>query len=242
MEILKIGVMGARRGSSFMRTLQYMEEAKVVAICEVDDAALEENEYVTDEMKIYRDYDEFVHSGLDAVILCNFFHEHAPYAIKAFEAGVAVLSETTAAASLGECVQLVEKCEEHQGTYILLANCPYFTAVHAMKKRIDEGKMGRVLYGEAEYLHYTHVEDGSKIKKDTDLNNLHWRQVLPSNMYNMHTLGTLMYVTGSVPMKVSCKMIRRTDFYKSPRKLTDCNGSVVITEMSNGAVFNTTGC
>lgn len=238
----KIGVMGGKRGSAFIRVLQYMDNAECVALCETNKAVLNMDgvkEYLTDKIKIYNDYDEFVRSGLDAVILCNCFHEHAEYAIKAFEAGVAVLCETTAAVSLGDCVRLVEKCEEYQGTYMLVANCIYQNAIQTMKKRIDDDKTGKVLYGEAEYLHHSvNEEDGPISSKESDWDNLHWRKIMPPNMYNMHTLGPLMYATNSMPLTVSCKMIRDN----SDNRLTDCIGSVVVTQMSNGAVFQTTGC
>lgn len=239
----KIGVMGAKRGYTFVKALQYMKNAECVALCENDESALEDvKPFLTDNIKIYKDYNEFVQSGLDAVILCNYFHKHAECAIKAFESGVAVLSETTAAATLGDCVKLVEKCEEHKGIYMLAANCLYFDAVHTMKKRIDDNKTGKVIYGEAEYLHGP-LGDGAKKPlnfEEIDYDNLHWRQIMPSNMYNMHTLGPLMYVTDSVPRTVSCKMIRNNG-YRS-LALKDTVGAVVVTEMSNGAVFQTTGC
>ncbi len=241
--MLKIGIFGARRGNAFMNTLRFMKNAEFVALCEKDEEALKEaKSYLTENVKIYEDYDEFINSGLDGVILCNYFHEHAEYAIKAFKAGVAVLSETTAAPTLGDCVRLVEKCEEYNGVYMLAANCPYFNALHSMKKRIDDNKTGSILYGEAEYLHdpFEGMEKPVPARK-IDMNNLHWRQMLPPNAYNMHTLGPLMYVTNSMPLTVSCKMIRNSAMAKHYGNVTDCVGAVVITEMSNGAVFQTTG-
>jgi len=52
---------------------------------------------------------------MEGVILCSFFHEHVPCAIKALERGIAVLSETTAAQTLAECVQLVHSVEKTGG-------------------------------------------------------------------------------------------------------------------------------
>ena len=126
MKTYKIGIMGLRRGKTIMRSLHMMEDAEVCAVCEQDEEAIENffKEFPDSNAKVYKEYDEFITSGLDGVVLCNFFHEHASCAIKAFEHGVAVFSETTAAPSLGECVQLVEKYEEYNGTYMLMANCP----------------------------------------------------------------------------------------------------------------------
>ena len=57
---------------------------------------------------VYDSYEAFLDSGIDAVMLANFFHEHADFAMQAMEKGIAVLSETTEAPSLGKCVDLVE--------------------------------------------------------------------------------------------------------------------------------------
>ncbi len=237
---LRIGIMGARRGSSFAYCITRLG-AKFVALCETDPKAVKVTEpYMTPDTKLYTDFDEFIHSGLDAVILCNYFDEHAKYAIKAFEAGVDVLSETTAAPTLGECVELVEAYEKYGRKYALAVNCMYFPAVHAMKMRIDRGETGDILYGEAEYIHGEVEPHNAYAGRPED--NLHWRQFLPANMYNMHTLAPLMYVTGSMPKTVSCTVIQNDRMCLERGKKTDTIGSVVVTRMDNGAVFNTTGC
>lgn len=235
-ERLRIGVMGLERGSFVLRASQGLKDEMVVsAVCEMNDATIEkQREWFSEETKVYTDFDEFIHSGLDGVVLCNFFHEHAKYAIKAMEAGVPVLSETTAAPSLGECIDLVEAYERTGTKYMLAANCPYFKSVHAMKEKIEKGTYGKVLYAEAEYIH----SSGNPILKAPDPENLHWRQTLPTCYYNMHSLGPLMYITGTVPVKVTAKAVKA----EVPNKLTNAFKSFNVTEMDSGAVFCTTGC
>ena len=247
-DVIKIGVFGVKRGRNLIDCLRMMKEVHITAICERDESAINDvRNNLPENTKIYTDYDEFICSGLDGVILCNYFHEHADAAIKAFEAGVAVLSETTAAVTLGDCVRLVEKCEENNGIYMLAANCPYLRSVHAMKQRIKAGKTGKVYYGEAEYLHALDAPapdvpaENKSENLQNNLNNLHWRKIMPVNMYNMHSLGPLMYATDSVPLTVSCKWITAPELTVKQGKIKDQINSIVITEMSNGAVYNTTG-
>ena len=247
MEKIRLGIMGSLRGSAFAKTISFMMDAELAAVCETNQESLKQIQpYMTPETKVFEDFDAFIQSGLDGVVLCNFFHEHAPYAIKAFQAGVAVLSETTAAISLGECVDLVEAAEKYNGRYMLAANCPYFKAVHAMKMRIQNGACGKVMYGEAEYIHgITRAEKEEKAKKngtEVDYNHLHWRQCMPTNYYNMHTLGPLMYVTDTEPVKVVAKAICNPEMAKLSRSVKDNVGAVVLTQMDNGAIFNTSGC
>lgn len=238
----RIGVMGIRRGKTFFKMFRdQFSETCAPAVCENDETVIEEFKKEYPDVAVYTDFDEFINSGLDAVMLANNFNEHAKCAIVAMEKGIAVLSETTAAPSLGECVDLVEAQEKSGAKYMLAANGLYFPAVHAMKGELESGKYGKILYAEAEYLH---GEDGagSKDAYDLDVNNLHWRQTLPPVYYNMHSLGPLMYVTNSVPVKVSGKGIQNKEYLEERGFIKDCTSGFIRAEMDNGAIFNTTGC
>ena len=232
---MKIGVMGVDRGNFMLKAANLLsDEMEISAICETNEKTIENvKELLSEDTKIYKDFDEFIHSGIDGVFLCNYFHEHAKYAIKAMEAGVAVLSETTAAPSLGECVDLVEAYEKYNGRYMLAANCLYFQPLTGIMENLKSGKYGDVLYAEAEYIHPP--VPGSK--PTIDYNNLHWRKTLPSCYYNMHTLAPLMYITKTVPKKVLCKAVVK----ERDGKVANTPKTFTLTEMDNGAVFNTTG-
>ena len=243
MEKIRIGVVGVRRGHTFVNLFaNVFEETEVTAICENDAEYLEQYKKdgkLPERTKVFEDYDEMLDSGLvDAVMLANLFHEHADYAMKAMEKGIAVLSETTAAPSLGKCVDLVETYERTNGKYMLAANCLYFPNVHAMKKYVEDGSMGKVISGNAEYWHASEPDPDAEWETE----NVHWRKMLPSCYYNMHTLGPLMYITNSVPVKVSCKATYDPEWCAARRQYQDSPAAQVLTEMDNGAVFNTTGC
>ena len=113
-ERLKIGVMGIERGGFILRASQFLKDEMVVsAVCEINDATIEkQRKFFSDETVVYKDFDEFINSGLDGVVLCNYFHEHAKYAIKALEKRIHILSETTAAPTLAECVLLCRAVEK----------------------------------------------------------------------------------------------------------------------------------
>lgn len=238
MKTWKIGVVGARRGKTFIGLLQTMgEQAVLHAICEFN----EENAAVAKEMapanvKIYADYDEFLDSGLDAVILCDCFHTHASNAIKAMKKGIHVMSETTAAPTLGGCVELCRTVEQTKAKYMLGANVPFKKGIQFMRKQVEEGKLGHLVYGEAEYLHYN---PNSKGYSD---DNRHWRRMLPGPYYNMHSLGPLMYATNTMPKKVTAHAVYNDPHVKRTNKLTDHVGALSLVTMDNNAVFNVTGC
>ena len=157
MRPFKIGIVGVSRGKFILAMEELLrEDIEVVAVCETNPKVIDtlrEQKVLRDSVAVYDDFDAFLEHGLDAIMLCNYFHEHTPYAIRAMEKGIAVFSETTAAPSLGECVELVEAYEKYGGKYMLGANCLYFRAVQTMKKRMEEGKYGKISYADAEYVH-----------------------------------------------------------------------------------------
>ncbi len=239
---IRIGIAGLLRGAVFLELYgKSFEETVVTAVCEVDGKTIEDRKKdgsLTEDIKVFSDYDEMLESGLiDAVVLLNFFHEHADYAIKAMKKGIAVLSDTTAAPSLGKCVDLVETAEATGAKYMLGANCLYFPGLHAMRAKVKSGELGELFTGYAEYLHGIEPVD-----EEIDMDNLHWRKLIPATYYNMHSLGPLMYVSNTMPVKVSVKTIHKPEYMRLRAKVTDCPAAMVITTMDNGAVFNTTGC
>jgi hypothetical protein len=79
---------------------------ELVAICDVWEERLE-REGKALGVATYVDYEKFLEHDMDAVVLANYFHEHAPFAILALEAGKHVMSgqmTTTATRSSGLAV------------------------------------------------------------------------------------------------------------------------------------------
>ena len=61
---------------------------------------------------------------MDAVVLANYFHQHAPFAIKALKADKHVMSETAACHTLGEGVALARAVEKSGKIYMFAENYP----------------------------------------------------------------------------------------------------------------------
>ena len=89
---VKVGVLGAGRGGSMIRYCEMAENAEIVAICDKWEPALERHK--DKGIGLYTDFDEFLkHEGMEAVVLANYANEHAPFAIKCFNAGKHVFSD-----------------------------------------------------------------------------------------------------------------------------------------------------
>ena len=131
---IKFGIFGLGRGSGFYDGVA-ANNGEVVAVCDFDEEKLKKAKEDHSEVTTYTDFDEFInHEGLEAVFLCNYFNEHTPYAIKALEKNIHVLSECTSNISMGEGVQLVRACEKSKAFYMIAENYPFMKFNQEMRK------------------------------------------------------------------------------------------------------------
>ena len=106
---------------------------RLTAICDIWEERLE-TVGRAHGVATFTDYDAFLDSGLDAVILANYFHEHAPLAVKALEAGKHVLSETAANGTLADGVALCRAVERSGCVYMLAENYCYTLFSQEMRR------------------------------------------------------------------------------------------------------------
>ena len=106
MKQLKIGVFGLWRGGAFLSIINSLDNAVVTAVCDKDEDKVAVALKICPEAVVCADFDALLDSGIEAVLLCNYFHQHAAYAIAAMKRGIHVFSECTAGATMKECVEL----------------------------------------------------------------------------------------------------------------------------------------
>ena len=153
MEKIKFGIFGLGRGSGFYDGVK-ANNGEVVAVCDFDEEKLKKAREDHEGIATYTDFDEFInHEGLEAVFLCNYFHEHTPYAIKALEKNIHVLSECTSNISMGEGVALVRAVEKSNAYYMIAENYPFMKFNQEMRKVYQSGVLGKALFAEGEYNH-----------------------------------------------------------------------------------------
>ena len=243
MKTIRIGVFGLQRGLGFVKHMQRIKGVKLVAVCESVDAHIEKaKEFLPEDAKIFKNFDEFIDCGLDAVVLANYFHEHAKYAIKALEKKIHVLSETTAAPTLAECVQLCRAVEQSKCKYMLAANTSWMPGPKELRKLYQSGEIGKIRYAQAEYLHPTENLPGGFQCRDKNVYT-HWRRHTPRTYYNMHSMGALMEITGAMPVRVTGAAVHAPDYMESvTHPYVGDMAAYCLAEMDNGALFNATGC
>ena len=241
--MLKIGVFGAWRGNSYIDLFSRDDDIEIAAICDRNlDALLEDKERFA-VAALCADFDEFITEGkkrgMTAVFLANYFNQHAPYAIKAMEAGLDVVSECTAASTLAECVSLVECAEKTGRKYILAENYPFSAENLLMEQIVSSGTLGTLLYAEGEY---NHSGGNDELKRLTP-GKYHWRAWMPRTYYVTHALGPVMYMTKSMPLYVSARAAHSALLYELREWRHNYDGAgIMFCEMDNGMIARFTGC
>lgn len=232
--LIKVGVLGVGRGMSFANAAEN-SGMQLVALCDTwEEKLLEAGKKFN--VATYTDYDKFLEHDMEAVILANYFNEHAPFAIKALEAGKHVLSETSCNSTLAEGVALCRAVEKTGLIYMLAENYPYTVFNQEMRRVYATGEIGNVTYAEGEYNHPASAE--GKLGMSCGMN--HWRRWIPSTYYCTHALAPLMYITDTMPMKVNGLSIACREVDEMTVRMGD-PGSVILCRMDNGSVFRIFG-
>ena len=201
MKKIKIGVMGAYRGSSMINYCATADNATVVAICDKwEDGLATQKELHKDlDIAYYNNFDYFIQHDMDAVVLANYANEHAPFAIKAMKAGKHVFSEVLPVQTMKEAVELIETVEKTGMTYAYGENYCYMGGPYEMKKLYEQGKIGELEYAECEYVHNCEKIWPSITYGEPN----HWRNQMYSTFYCTHSLGPIVFGTGLRPVKVT---------------------------------------
>ncbi len=231
---IRVGVVGVGRGQSFARGATDAVGMELVALCDTWEERLLS---AGKELKAatYTDFDKFLEHEMDAVVLANYFHEHAPFAIRAMDAGLHVMSECAACHTLAEGVELARAVERTGKTYMLAENYPYFRYNQEMRRLYREGLIGEFRYGECEYVH----PDPADVKMRRSCGIDHWRHWIPATYYCTHSIAPVMYITDTRPVSVSAFVVPydRDDPTVTMTVKRQDTAAPMMMRMSNGAVM-----
>ena len=240
---IKFGIFGLGRGSYFYKNV-LMNNGEIVAVCDMSREKLDEaKKELGDDVATYTSFEEFInHDGLEAIFLCNYFHEYAPYAIRALEKNIHVLSECTSNATMAEGVALVRAAQKSKAIYMLAENYPFMVFNVEMRRLYRSGTLGKLLFAEGEYNHPIDPYSDKEIKSLRPFRK-HWRCNLPRTYYITHSLAPLMYISGASPVRVTAMPC----YAPYPEdSLMNCNVSdraAIITCLNDDdSVFRVTGC
>lgn len=219
-----------------------MLDCTIAALCDFNTQRLEAaKKHIGNDVTFYRDINEFIKHDLDAVIIANYFHEHAPYVIECFKKGIHVYCECISNGTMAEGVELIRAFEKSGSVFFMGENYPQMIFNREMQRLVSGGTLGRILYAEGEYNHPVDPTDAD-FHKLYNYFPLHWRNFLPRSYYLTHSLGPLIKATGAIPKKVTAFNV----FSPIDKDLPTANYvgdavSLITTQNNDGSVFKFTG-
>ena len=147
MKKLRVGFIGA--GSiSAMHYPGYKDnpKAEVCAICDADEAQLQQRATEWGIERAYTDYHELLaQPDLDAVEVLTPHHLHAEHGVATLEAGKHLSLQKPVAVSVAECDALIDSAERSGKLYRVLENFRYYPPMVKAKELLDSGAIGEPL-------------------------------------------------------------------------------------------------
>jgi len=201
---IKIGILGA---GSFARAFTPLFKAhpgvRAVSLTEVIPERRRDEAALAGITETYGSLSELLASDCDAVAIFTQRWLHAPQAIAALRAGKHVYCAVPAGNSVEEIAELVETVKRTGLTYMLAETSYYYPSAIFCREMWRQGKFGRFVYGEGEYMHdmshgfyqaYQH-SGGPEWKRTAGV---------PPMLYPTHTMSMIVSVTGARLTRVSC--------------------------------------
>lgn len=157
MKTLRIGIIGVGNiaNGAHLGGLSKCENAKVTAICDIDEKRLQEtgDKLSLDEAHRFRDYRDLIACGdVDAVEICTPNYLHVPMALDVVRAGKKLNVEKPLALSAAEAETLQKALEEKGEEAMMCFSYRFFPAVRYAKKLLESGVLGKLLGVQVEYL------------------------------------------------------------------------------------------
>lgn len=206
---LKVGIVGAPRGSGFVRAIQTVTETKLHALCDIREEVLNDSADRFGVEKRYTNYEEMADSDLDIIIVSTPMPLHAPQAIMALERGKHVITEVSAATDLEQCWKLVEAVRNSNCKYMMAENYTYMKPNVLVRAMVDQGLFGEPYFGEGEYIHEL------KGLNEVTVWRRKWQTGRNGCTYPTHSLGPILQWFKDRVEFVSC--MGSGHHYKDPR-------------------------
>ncbi len=156
MKKIRFGVIGVGSFASAcqIKDLQKIDNAEVVALCDIIKEKAEEQAKIYGISSVYDDYHALLaRDDIDAVTLPVPDQLHRKIAIDALLAGKHVLCEKPMALTFEDCAAMVQ-AEKESGKHLMIGQIGRYTPAFVKAKEIlDSGVLGKIFFVESEYAH-----------------------------------------------------------------------------------------
>ena len=191
MNSVRIGQIGVGYwGPNLLRNFSALSDACVTAVADQDSRRLFEAQRNGAEFRTTTDYRDVLRSPqVDAVVLATPAATHARLAREAIDHGKHVLVEKPLAMSSAECMELMDLAEQKRLVLMVGHTFLYNVVVHRLKKCIEDGELGNLLYLYSQRLSLGRVRQ--------DVNAL-WN-------FGPHDVSIILYLLNEEPVEVSSR-------------------------------------
>lgn len=154
MKKLRIGLVGAGNiAKAHLTAYRNVEDAQIVAICDINPVTLKETAENFGIEKAYASETEMLAAEeLDAVDVCVWNCNHAACSIEALNAGKHVLCEKPMAASAAEAEAMIEAARRNQKLLMIGFVLRFDSETKIAKDFIEKDYLGDIYYSKATYL------------------------------------------------------------------------------------------
>ena len=220
MENVKIALIGlGQRGLATLRRYMLVEGADIVALCDIDSAAVAEAVAIHPECPFTSTSREATLSlpDVDLIYVCTDWATHAEIAADAMLAGKDVAVEVPVAPSIAEGRRLLDITRATGRRFTMMENCCYDPFALSTRMMADEGILGDIIHCEGAYIHdLRHLYSGKWYGTESSR--------CAGNPYPTHGIGPICQLLG----------IGRTDRFThlvSMSASTGINSTILHTEL-----------
>jgi len=187
---LRFGVIGCGYwGPHLVRNIHEIPEAELVAISDLRQDRLDSIGGRYPGIRLYRDHQDLLASGVDAVVVASPIHTHYALVREALLAGKHVLVEKPLATSSAEAAELITLARRRQRVLMVGHTFVYNPAVQELARLVRAGELGRIYYGDAARLNLGQFQRHANVLWD----------LAP------HDISILVHVLDQHPVRVSAR-------------------------------------
>ena len=200
-DAIRVGIVGAPRGASFLAGLRASGAGSLTAVYDPFPQARERFARDNGVERVCASYAELL-EAVDAVIVASPQQYHVPQAVLALRAGKHVLSEVPAAVSVEQARELLAAVRASDAVYMLSENYCYMRANLIVRAMARQGIFGTLYFGEGEYLH--EMKGWHRDAQGQPTWRYYWQVGRDAHTYPTHSLGPVLQWLDDRLTAVSC--------------------------------------
>lgn len=190
-EVLNIAVVGAGYwGPNLIRNFRSLKDAWLKTVCDVDERRLDHIRKLYPDIQITTDFSEVLKdASVDAVAIATPVRFHYEMAMKCLESGKHVFIEKPMAASVGECLSLLDMADRNNVKLMVGHTFAYSAPVRKIKEIYAAGELGEIQYISSRRLNLGLFQNDINVAWD----------LAP------HDISIILHIIGKEPVSVNCQ-------------------------------------